>query len=89
MALTISSVVNKKRQCVAIMFIFSELPYSPEQIFAKIVMPHGRRALVWTVTPSVVLKWLACTASLVALIEAKASVLDNWPFGSGNRLKYR
>ena len=46
MALTISSVVNKKRQCVTIMFIkifetISESHDSPEQIFAKIAMPRG------------------------------------------------
>ena len=29
---------------------------------------------------------MACTASLVALIEAEASVLDNGPFGYGNAL---
>ena len=42
MALTISSVVNKKRQRMAIIF-FEELPCSPEQIlFVKIVMPRGQ-----------------------------------------------
>ena len=89
-ALTISSVVNKKRQYVAIMFIkiISELPYSPEKIFAKIIMPRGQRALIWMVTSSVVSKQPACTASLAALIEAESSVLDNRPFGSGNHLKY-
>ena len=52
-------------------------------------IPCGRRALIRTVTPSVVLKRPACTASLVDLIEAEESVSDNGPFGSGNCLKYR
>ena len=50
MALTISSVVNKKKQRVAIMFIkifeiISESPCSFEQIFAKIVKLSGQNIL--------------------------------------------
>ena len=55
-----------------ILKIISELPYSPEKVFAKIDMPRGRKALTWMVTPSVGSKQPACTASLAALIEAEA-----------------
>ena len=79
MALTISSVVNKK--CYFALFARTDI--------CKDRYAVGLRALIWTVTPSVVSKRPACTVSLVALIEAEGSVSDNGPFGSGNRLKYQ
>ena len=45
-------------------------------------MPRGQRALIWAITPSVVSKRPACTASLAVLIEADGSVSDNGPLNN-------
>ena len=73
----------------------SELPCSPAQIFAKIVMPRDQnipKGPIWTVTRLLLLFQSgvqpACTASLATLLEAEGSVSDSRPSGSGNRLKY-
>ena len=66
---------------------FSEFPYSPERIFAKIVMPRdpaeyseGHCRLIWMVTRPLLLfqsgEQPAYTALLAALLEAEGSVLE-------------
>ena len=80
MALTTSSVVNKKRQCVAIMFIFQNRlvrlsRYLLRSLLLLVLFQSGERP--------------AYTASLAALLEAEGSASDSGLSGSGNRLKYR
>ena len=89
MALTISSI-----ETVCSYHVYkdiSELPCSPEQIFAKIIMPHNH-CQIWTVTRLFLLfqggERPAYTASLAALVEVEGSVWDYGPSGFGNHLKY-
>ena len=103
MALTISFVVNKKRQCAAIMFGYYRIA-----LFAWADICEDRYA-AWPEysegplldldsyergyeAPSVVsMRWAASMDSFIsaALLEAEGSVWDSGPSGSYNRLKYR
>ena len=86
MAFMISSIVHGYYVYIQKAEIITELPCSPEQIIAKIV--RGVAGMNGTDLDNHSFCCFEATsiASLVALIEADASVLDNGPSGSGNVL---
>ena len=87
MALTISSAVNKKTQCVAIMFIkiFQNcLVRLSRYLYAVLPEYSEGYCRISTVTRLLLLfqssEWPTCMALLAALLEGEGSVSDSGPY---------